>query len=91
MQKKIIMAVLVILFCLCVAGGVYAAALPTISRSVMASGGGSDTAGNSILLGVVGQSVVGGRSYGTTYISSGFLSGGIEMAGHSLYLPLVTK
>jgi hypothetical protein len=66
-----------------------AAGGPTVDWRVVASGGGSATAGNVSLSGTVGQWATGSGTAGTTVLSSGFWGGS---AGESfVYLPLVLR
>jgi hypothetical protein len=63
----------------------------TLSRSVIAGGGGHTTSTHNKLTGTIGQPVVGATSGSATTVGIGFWAVGIVIGGRTVYLPFVSR
>lgn len=82
------MIVLVVLVLLLGAGIAAAAGTLTLSRSVIAGGGGKTSAGDYTLSATIGQPITGRAIVGSTDLCVGFWCG---LARYDLFLPLVLR
>ena len=63
----------------------------TLTRGVVAGGGGISTSTSYTLTGTVGQPVVGVMTGSTTTLGSGFWAGGGGVGSRTIYLPFVSR
>jgi hypothetical protein len=65
----------------------------SLTKAVIASGGGTSITGEWVLAGTAGQPVVGAAAGSSTSLSAGFWAGGVmvSVGGRTVYLPAVRR